>query len=267
MLRAYVIDFGGSWDTHLPLVEFSYNNSYHSSIRCVPFEALYDGRKCRSHVPFGLKFGCESIERFLNRFADQPNETSINDPESDDRLIDTPLVYPFPHSDNDSDDEEVLNELSEYENTRTLRRERIINSFNKDDLAFECMIGFRKFTAYLDPFLPMNIISRKAYNTIMVDRLEGTGKNLVAIVRDVYVFVGSFTYIMDFVVLEDIGEFIMSDMAKFLMGRPFRKITKLKYDVAKGISHSLKSSTHTHIGCHVQYLGSRTLIRVKFHHC
>ncbi|GKC73938.1 putative reverse transcriptase domain-containing protein [Tanacetum coccineum] len=46
MLRACVIDFGGSWDTHLPLAEFSYNNSYHSSIRCAPFEALY-GRKCR----------------------------------------------------------------------------------------------------------------------------------------------------------------------------------------------------------------------------
>ncbi|GJR63728.1 putative reverse transcriptase domain-containing protein [Tanacetum coccineum] len=39
MLRAYVIDFGGSWDVHLPLAEFSYNNSYHSSIRCAPFEA------------------------------------------------------------------------------------------------------------------------------------------------------------------------------------------------------------------------------------
>ncbi|GJX54732.1 putative reverse transcriptase domain-containing protein, partial [Tanacetum coccineum] len=50
MLRACVIDFGGSWDTHLPLAEFSYNNNnYHSSIRCAPFEALY-GRKCRSHV-------------------------------------------------------------------------------------------------------------------------------------------------------------------------------------------------------------------------
>ncbi|GKA24792.1 putative reverse transcriptase domain-containing protein [Tanacetum coccineum] len=39
----------GSWDVHLPLAEISYNNSYHSSIRCAPFEALY-GRKCRSPV-------------------------------------------------------------------------------------------------------------------------------------------------------------------------------------------------------------------------
>uniref|UniRef100_A0A251RRD4 RNA-directed DNA polymerase n=1 Tax=Helianthus annuus TaxID=4232 RepID=A0A251RRD4_HELAN len=49
MLRASVIDFGGSWDSHLPLIEFSYNNSYHSSINMAPFEALY-GRKCRSPV-------------------------------------------------------------------------------------------------------------------------------------------------------------------------------------------------------------------------
>ncbi|GJZ05889.1 putative reverse transcriptase domain-containing protein [Tanacetum coccineum] len=45
MLKACVLDFEGSWDVHLPLVEFSYNNSYHSSERCAPFEALY-GRKC-----------------------------------------------------------------------------------------------------------------------------------------------------------------------------------------------------------------------------
>ncbi|GJT31739.1 putative reverse transcriptase domain-containing protein [Tanacetum coccineum] len=49
MLRACVLDFEGSWDVHLPLVEFSYNNSYHSSMRCAPFEALY-GRKCRSPI-------------------------------------------------------------------------------------------------------------------------------------------------------------------------------------------------------------------------
>ncbi|GKF69279.1 putative reverse transcriptase domain-containing protein [Tanacetum coccineum] len=41
--------FGGSWHVHLPLVEFSYNNSYHSSVRCASFEALY-GRKCRSPI-------------------------------------------------------------------------------------------------------------------------------------------------------------------------------------------------------------------------
>ncbi|GJW76223.1 putative reverse transcriptase domain-containing protein [Tanacetum coccineum] len=49
MLRACVIDFGSGWDQHLPLDEFSNNNSYHASIKAAPFEALY-GRKCRSPV-------------------------------------------------------------------------------------------------------------------------------------------------------------------------------------------------------------------------
>nr|GEV10762.1 putative reverse transcriptase domain-containing protein [Tanacetum cinerariifolium] len=49
MLRACMIDFRKGWDRHLPLVEFSYNNNYHTSIKAAPFEALYD-RKCQSHV-------------------------------------------------------------------------------------------------------------------------------------------------------------------------------------------------------------------------
>ncbi|GKA37369.1 reverse transcriptase domain-containing protein, partial [Tanacetum coccineum] len=49
MLRACAIDFGKGWVNHLPLVEFSYNNSYHASIKAAPFEALY-GQKCRSPV-------------------------------------------------------------------------------------------------------------------------------------------------------------------------------------------------------------------------
>ncbi|GJS69138.1 putative reverse transcriptase domain-containing protein [Tanacetum coccineum] len=49
MHRACVIDFRKGWDRHLPLVEFSYINSYHTSIKATPFEALY-GRKCRSPV-------------------------------------------------------------------------------------------------------------------------------------------------------------------------------------------------------------------------
>nr|GEX10513.1 putative reverse transcriptase domain-containing protein [Tanacetum cinerariifolium] len=53
MLRACVIDFGKGWERHLPLVEFSYNNNYHASIKAAPFEALY-GRK---HKPLEFQVG------------------------------------------------------------------------------------------------------------------------------------------------------------------------------------------------------------------
>ena len=71
MLRACVIDFGGQWDQFLPLAEFAYNNSYHSSIEMAPFEALY-GRRCRSTIgwfdafevrPWGTDLLRESLDK------------------------------------------------------------------------------------------------------------------------------------------------------------------------------------------------------------
>ena len=47
LLRASILDFGGNWESHLPLVEFVYNNSYQETIGMAPYEALY-GRPCRS---------------------------------------------------------------------------------------------------------------------------------------------------------------------------------------------------------------------------
>ncbi|GKA78756.1 putative reverse transcriptase domain-containing protein [Tanacetum coccineum] len=73
MLRACAIDFGKGWVNHLSLVEFSYNNSYHASIKAAPFEALY-GRKCRSPVCWtevgeaqilGPKLIQETIEKIM----------------------------------------------------------------------------------------------------------------------------------------------------------------------------------------------------------
>jgi len=49
MLRACALDYAGTWDHNLPLVEFAYNNSYHASTGMAPFEALYS-RRCRTPV-------------------------------------------------------------------------------------------------------------------------------------------------------------------------------------------------------------------------
>ncbi|GJW51909.1 putative reverse transcriptase domain-containing protein [Tanacetum coccineum] len=81
MLRACVLDFRGSWDVHLPLVEFSYNNSYHSSVRCAPFEALY-GRKCRSPIMWAEIGEGQLIGPELKSYADKrrkPLEFSVGD--------------------------------------------------------------------------------------------------------------------------------------------------------------------------------------------
>ncbi|GJS16177.1 putative reverse transcriptase domain-containing protein [Tanacetum coccineum] len=82
MLRACVLDFGGSWDVHLLLVKFSYNNSYHSSVRCAPFEALY-GRKCRSPIMWAeikdrLKVACDRQKSYADKRR-KPLEFSVGD--------------------------------------------------------------------------------------------------------------------------------------------------------------------------------------------
>ncbi|GJZ13854.1 putative reverse transcriptase domain-containing protein [Tanacetum coccineum] len=89
ILRACVLDFGGSWYVHLPLVEFSYNNSYHSSVRCAPFEALY-GRKCRSLIMWvevgeGQLIGPELVQETTEKISQikdrrrKPLEFSVGD--------------------------------------------------------------------------------------------------------------------------------------------------------------------------------------------
>nr|GEY32334.1 hypothetical protein [Tanacetum cinerariifolium] len=79
MLRACVLDFGGSWEVHLSLVEFLYNNSYHYSVRCASFEALY-GRKCClpiiwAEVEEGQLIGLELMQETTEKISlDVPEE-------------------------------------------------------------------------------------------------------------------------------------------------------------------------------------------------
>nr|GEV32698.1 hypothetical protein [Tanacetum cinerariifolium] len=81
------------------------------ALRAQAIQELHELQRISAFVDSRLKI----IERFLNNFANQPNETNMNNLKFDDESIDTPRVSPFPHSDNDLDDGEMLNELIEYE--------------------------------------------------------------------------------------------------------------------------------------------------------
>nr|GEU70528.1 protein kinase-like domain, concanavalin A-like lectin/glucanase domain protein [Tanacetum cinerariifolium] len=69
----------------------------------------------------------------------------------------------------------------------------------------------------------------------MVKELASRDNNLVVIVRNAHVFVGSFTHVIDFMVLEDIGEYIESDLSKVVMGKPFKDCTQLEDSSNEGL--------------------------------
>ena len=86
-----MIDFKGRWDKHLPLIEFAYNNSYHSSIQMAPYEALYE-RRCRSPVgwfevgeealigPDSVLYGMEKVQLISYRLnTNQSHQKSYAD--------------------------------------------------------------------------------------------------------------------------------------------------------------------------------------------
>ncbi|GJX53113.1 protein kinase-like domain, concanavalin A-like lectin/glucanase domain protein [Tanacetum coccineum] len=164
----------------------------------------------------------ENIDQFLNDFENRPNKINMDDPELEDEMVNTPLVSPFLDSDDDSDDGEVLSELEEYSNAGRFRRKKIINSFDGDDLAFYCMIGFRKFVSgslksRRKPSDPKKIV------------------NFVGRVKGLKVFVENFTYECDFVVLEDTTSVIDHYLGEMVLGKPFVKDTGLVYDKDEGM--------------------------------
>ena len=81
----------------------------------------------------------------------------------------------------------------------------------------------------------MNIISRANYNKIMVNELEYKVENVVAKVEPLHVFVGSFVYLVDFVVMEDLGEFIDGKLTQVILGKPFKELTGLDEKLTEGI--------------------------------
>nr|GEW65896.1 putative reverse transcriptase domain-containing protein [Tanacetum cinerariifolium] len=82
MLRACVIDFGNGWDRHLSLIKFSYNNSYHTSIKAAPFKALYGRITLERGYPF-WQTGEVKPEKCL---SDEPLAISLDEIHIDDKL-------------------------------------------------------------------------------------------------------------------------------------------------------------------------------------
>ena len=141
-------------------------------------------------------------------------------------------ISPFYYSDSDEDlgDGDIINVGRNEEEMNPLKYFYPRTRNEKDSLfnmQFPCKIGYRSFDAYLNSSLPMNIILCANFNKIMLNEPEYQGNNIVARIEPLHVFVGSFMYLVDFMVMENLGEFIDDKLTQIIFGKPFKRLTNL----------------------------------------
>ncbi|GJW13865.1 putative reverse transcriptase domain-containing protein [Tanacetum coccineum] len=219
MLRACVIDFGSGWDKHLPLAEFSYNNSYHASIKVAPFEALY-GRKCRSPVcwsevgdaqltgPEMIRETTKMIVQIKNRLlAARSRQKSYAD------VRRKPLEFKV--------GDKVMLKVSPWKG---------VVRFGKRGKLSPRYIGIDKKWLFIED--PIEIIDRKSLKVNSSDEDFGelaTVKHPNGIAENVLVGIGKFVFTIDFIIID-----MLEDVNVPLILRiPFLSTAHTKVDVFK----------------------------------
>ncbi|GKA30354.1 hypothetical protein Tco_0716659 [Tanacetum coccineum] len=96
------------------------------------------------------------------------------------------------------------------------------------NLKFSCMIGFEFIHANFFPLLYVNVMSKEFYNSIMKDKMVYKGNNVIGALMNVPIFVGTFSVVTDFVVLEDIDAYHDEGMGDVIFGEPFLRDVGIK---------------------------------------
>ncbi|GJV11264.1 putative reverse transcriptase domain-containing protein [Tanacetum coccineum] len=116
-------------------------------------------------------------------------------------------------------DTRMINEIFGYPSDHD--HDRKIHLDYAYNLKFSCMIGFEVVHANFFPVLYVNIMSRKFHNSIMKDKMEFKGNNVVGALMNVPIFIGTFSVTTDFAVLEDMDDYRNEEMGDVIFGEPF----------------------------------------------
>ncbi|GJU10391.1 hypothetical protein Tco_1132787 [Tanacetum coccineum] len=136
----------------------------------------------------------------------------------DDEVIDKPMIEVIKTR---NDDEEIEG-INEYPNFYDVDKKIHICAYN---LHFSCMIGFEHVNINFFPILSINLMSRKFYNSIIKDKVDYKGKNVVGAFINVPIFVGNFFVVTHFVVVENRDAYRDERMDDIIVGKLFcRKI-------------------------------------------
>nr|GEU46674.1 hypothetical protein [Tanacetum cinerariifolium] len=113
---------------------------------------------------------------------------------------------------------EIIGGLDEYPSYCNFDRIHIDCAYN---LQFSCMIGYKHVNANFFPLLSINVTSKSFYNSIMKDKVEFKGKNVVGAFMNVLIFVGNFSVLTDFVVMKNMNSYRYEGMGDIIVGKPF----------------------------------------------
>ncbi|GJQ97260.1 hypothetical protein Tco_0008399 [Tanacetum coccineum] len=124
------------------------------------------------------------------------------------------------------------------------------------NLKFSCMISFEFLHANFFPILYVNVMSKKFHNSIMKDKMEYKGDNVVGALMNIPIFVGTFSILMDFVVLKDMGAYHDEGMGDVIFGKPFLRevrINERRFDGMITIYNGNEEVTYQMVRSHPQF--------------
>ncbi|GKB07172.1 hypothetical protein Tco_0835405 [Tanacetum coccineum] len=124
------------------------------------------------------------------------------------------------------------------------------------NLKFSCMIGFEFLHANFFPILYVNVMSKKFYNSIRKDKLKYKGNNVVGALMNIPIFVGTFSILTDFAVLEDMDAYRDEGMGDVIFGEPFLREVGIKarlFDGMIAIYNGNESVTYQMVRSHPRF--------------
>ncbi|GKD17309.1 putative reverse transcriptase domain-containing protein [Tanacetum coccineum] len=132
-------------------------------------------------------------------------------------VVDKPMIEKVKTRNDDKMVSKIIGYPSYYDQDENIRIDYAYN------LKFSCMIGFELVHANFFPNLPINVMSKKFYNSIIKDKTKFRGRNELGNFANVPVFIGNFYVITDFIVVEDMDPYLGEGMGDIVVGEPFCK--------------------------------------------
>ncbi|GJZ38647.1 retrotransposon ORF1 [Tanacetum coccineum] len=209
------------------------SNHIHSSINAV---TIYPEQQSDSYDDRAKENEEEEKDNPENIHANPstPPDPSVICKKEDDREV---MFFESIRKNDDSSQEEP-----EEEGSTTTEGEPIITEGCPSNHKIPCNIGYVHVErAYIDPNSPLNILTRMMYNWIMRRKLDPTKdtnrgvSNFIGRIKRMHVFVGNFTYVIDFMIVEDISSIIDPRLSQVVLGRPFVEISNITHDPLEGL--------------------------------